>query len=233
MDLRRAGQKIRNGEHMTKNEPSETVKRVSTGVTLAALLFLFWGLRGWPARIAHAVSALMIWEMYDAFAHKNWRPVAWPGGAAPTYFFMGFRLPRAGPALMAGLGAVILKATADLNCRPVFPFLYPDVHVPDVPVAGSGAPVLGYRLRPVLPDPGRQRPGRYRSGCAMAKGGRAPSYPKKSVEGAVAGMAAPCSSPSCPWPWPPSRAFPCPGSLPCGISPAWGSWGASLPPWGT
>ncbi|MDI9506509.1 MAG: phosphatidate cytidylyltransferase [Clostridiales bacterium] len=188
---------------MTKNEPSETVKRVSTGVTLAALLFLFWGLRGWPARIAlMLVSALMIWEMYDAFAHKNWRPVrpvglAFAAALLPTYFFYGVSAFPLVLALffMAGLGAVILKGTADFESAvaTVFPLLYPGMFMSlmypllDLEPRYLGATAFGLSfLIPVANDLAA-----YLVGVRYGKRRLCPELsPKKSVEGAVAGMAA-------------------------------------------
>lgn len=188
---------------MTKNDRTETAKRVVTGVTLAGLLLLFWIIRGWPARIAlMLVSAVMIWEMYDAFAHKKWRPIrpvglAFAAALLPTYFFYG---ASAFPLLLAlffmiGLGAVILKGDPDFESAvaTVFPLLYPGMFLSlmypllEVEPRHLGATAFGlFFLIPIANDLAA-----YLIGVRYGKRRLCPRLsPQKSVEGAAAGVAA-------------------------------------------
>ncbi|MDO4546459.1 MAG: CDP-archaeol synthase [Clostridia bacterium] len=181
---------------------SDALKRNATGIIMAAVLVLIWYLQGWPLRVTLAFMMFMsVWEMYSAFAKKGYKPARWVGilysvAAMPVYLTLGQTSLFALSALLCiiGLSALVFKGTVDLEgtVATVLPILYPGMLITlmfplmDMQPQTLATTIIGLCfLTAMLNDVAA-----YAIGRRFGKRKLSPVLsPKKSVEGAVAGLA--------------------------------------------
>ena len=182
---------------------TEMLKRRTTGICLAVLLVIMWFFQGIPLRLGLALMLILsIWEMYAAFQHRDARPVKWVGLcyallAMPAY--LGFGTAALTPLMalfcMMGLGCIVLRGKVDFDSAvaTLFPLIYPGLLVTllfplqDMQPRLLAMVAVGLSF---LISLGNDLAA-YEIGMRFGKRKLCPQLsPKKSVEGAVAGVAA-------------------------------------------
>ena len=185
-----------------ENRRKETSRRIITGIAIAIALFFIWYVQGWPMRIAFAIMMILsMHEMYCAFIHAGTKPARVSGMiyavlAMPAYLVFGVSGMIALFALcvMIGLSCVILRGVVDFSAMQatIFPLIYPgllfslmfplqDIQPPLLATIAIGLAFLIALANDVMG---------YAIGVRFGKTKLSPNLsPKKSVEGAVAGLA--------------------------------------------
>jgi phosphatidate cytidylyltransferase len=169
-------------------------------IALIALGFV----QGWWLRLAlAALTGMSIWEVYGAYSNLGARPARWVGvgyalSIAPVYAFFGGEaviLPLAAVCLIAGFASMILRGISDFKSTvaTVLPIFYPgmlfsmilplqDLKTPTL----SSLALLMTFLVALMCDVTA-----YFIGRIWGRHKLCPNIsPKKSVEGALAGLAA-------------------------------------------
>lgn len=179
------------------------IRRRITGIVLGVVMAVLWLLQGWPLRIGFVLVMLCsMWEMYSAFVVKGARPIRWVGMAysilvLPAYMYYGMQalMPLMAVGCMLGLAGVIVRREIDFDSAvaTLFPLIYPGMLTTLMfPILDIPSPYLTriatalLFLVPLMNDLFA-----YEVGMRLGKRPLAPILsPKKTVEGAVAGMLA-------------------------------------------
>lgn len=186
-----------------KEKFRDVVRRRITGIVLAVVMLALWLLQGWPLRIGlTAVMVFSMWEMYGAFISRGARPIRWIGMAyavlsVPAYLYWGTAVigPLTALFCMLGLAGVILRGEIDFDSAvaTLFPLFYPgllitlifplqDLSKPFYPQLATGLTLLVPLVNDLFA---------YEIGARFGSRPLAPVLsPKKTVEGAVAGLCA-------------------------------------------
>ncbi len=179
------------------------IKRRITGIVLAVVLGALWFLQGWPLRIGFvAMMVMSIWEMYGAFVVRGAKPIRWIGMAyaafvVPAYLTFGMQalMPLMALCLMLGLAGVILRGEINFDSAvaTLFPLFYPGCLITlffpimDLLPPMQASVALGLLFLVALMNDLFA----YEVGMRIGKRPLAPVLsPKKTVEGAVAGLCA-------------------------------------------
>ena len=209
-------------------------RRVITGLVLAVVLCALWLLGGWPLRIGLvALMLLCMHEMYSAFTRRGDRPAVWVGIAyvllaLPAYLLLGRE--AIGPLLAAmtaiGLSAIVLRDELDFSSAmaTIYPLFYPGLLMTLIfPLLDISSPLLANIaageafLIALMNDLAA-----YEVGTRIGKHRLMPNLsPKKSWEGAVAGVAAAVVT---------AMLVPLAGVLICRVIPAAKAYLTEIPP---
>ncbi len=182
---------------------TEMFKRRTTGICLAVLLVIMWFFQGVPLRLGLALMLILsIWEMYSAFERRALRPAKWVGLcyavlAMPAHLLLGASVltPLMVLSCMAGLGCIVLRGKVDFDsaAATLFPLIYPGLLVTLLFPLQDMQPQLMAKVAfglSFLISLGNDLAA-YEIGMRFGRHRLCPELsPKKSVEGAVAGVAA-------------------------------------------
>jgi phosphatidate cytidylyltransferase len=179
------------------------IRRRITGIVIAVVMVALWMTQGWPLRIGLVLLMIMsMWEMYGAFISRGARPIRWVGMAyavlaLPAYLWMGVSAlaPLTTLFCMLALGGVVLRGRVDFDSAvaTLFPLFYPGMLITMLFPLQDLQPVLLARvatalmlLIPLMTDLFA-----YEFGTHFGRRRLSPALsPNKSVEGALAGLAA-------------------------------------------
>lgn len=178
------------------------MNRVSTSLVLTAILLALWAIQGPVLRVVlTGVTCLCVWEVYNAFMARGMRPSRWVGmGYAvlsmPVYLLGGadLVLPLLAAACIVGLAAVLLRGEPDFDTAvaTLFPVFYPGLMCTLLyPMQDLGNPLIAtLALGMAFLVSFASDISAYEVGCHWGRRKLAPRLsPKKTVEGAVGGMA--------------------------------------------
>lgn len=192
-----------NAESESEKKIRQMIRRRTTGIIMAVVMVALWFVQGWPLRIGFVFMMLCsMWEMYSAFVIKGARPIRWVGMAyavlvVPVYLKYGMQtlLPLMAVCCMVGLAGVIIRGEIDFNSAvaTLFPLFYPGMLITLVfPVQDIPSPLIArVALAMLFLVPLMNDLFAYEVGMRFGRRPLSPVLsPKKTVEGAVAGMAA-------------------------------------------
>lgn len=212
----------------------EMLRRRTTGAIMAAVMLSLWVLRGWPLRIGFiAMMVMSMWEIYGAFRVRGARPVRWVGMAfailsMPAYRVLGLAsiMPLVAVCCMLGLACVVIRGKVDFDSAvsTLFPLIYPGIMVclifplQDIEPVLHSVLALGLVFLVALMNDLFA----YEIGMRFGKRKFSPVLsPKKTVEGAVAGLVASLLF---------AMAVPWVATLVTGHIPYFAAYAAPLPP---
>lgn len=187
----------------TDKRLTEVLKRRTTGILLAAALLALWYVQGWPLRVGlMLMMVLSVHEMQSAFAARGAKPARFAGLvyaalAMPAYLFYGTGALAPLTVLMcvAALTAIVLRGEADFEsaAATLFPLFYPGLPLAllfplmDIEPRLLGTVMIGLSFLVALVNDIAA----YEVGRRYGRTKLCPALsPKKTVEGALAGVVA-------------------------------------------
>lgn len=179
------------------------LRRRTTGIVLAVFMVALWALQGWPLRIGFVtVMCMSVWEVYGAFRARGANPVRWTGLlfaslAMPSYLVFGISsiAPLTALCVMLTIAVMVMRREIDYEATvySILPIIYPGLLIAlifplqDLPTSLMSSVALGQAFLIALMNDLAA----YEIGVKFGKRKLSPILsPKKTVEGAIGGMAA-------------------------------------------